>query len=399
MEKENGISNQKDYIITKDGRKIDNKFVEEISIGGSWSPKKPRKINIPEVTSAELVRGKPLKEWVKEPRTETPEFIYNTWMGAGKKVNFSYVEKQVEAFDKLNIHPTSFFIDDGWTTKNGDWLSVDKQKFPDGLEKSTKLLKEHNLKPGLWIAPLHVERSSELATNHPDWFIEKHGKPVSYWLKNTSFGETHYLLDPRKQEVVDYLGEVAQKIKDWGFEWVKSDFMSSLYLVKEISQEKKQYLTHKTLQIFKEKGLKVLACGAPWNASVGVADIIRISPDSGIPGMPDNIFGKLVNKYFVKNHLKSVKDWIRSVGTFIKTDPDMYFSTSVFKEDKQRLKEAQRKSIYRYSCLTLGDDFSKLSEKDIFTIKELRNQFYRAQKVRPVAIKMFIAGKNSGQKS
>ncbi len=392
MEKENGISNQKNYIITKDGRKIDNKSIEEISIGGSWSFKKPQKINIPEVTSTKLVRGKPSKEQVEKPRTETPEIIYNTWMGAKDKVSFSYVEKQVEAFNKLDIHPTSFFVDDGWATENGDWLSVNKQKFPEGLEPATKLLKENHLKPGIWIAPLHVEKGAELVKNHPDWFIGNHDKPILYWVKNTSYLKKHYLLDLRKEEVVDYLGKVAQKIKDWGFEWVKSDFMSSLYLVKGINQEEKQYLTHKTMEIFKEKGLKVLACGAPWNASIGVADIIRISRDSGIPEEPDNIFGKLINRYFVENNLRGIKDWIRPVGKFIKIDPDMYFSTSIFEKDKERLREAQLKSIYRYSCLTLGDDFSKLAVKDIQSIKELINQFYRAQKVRPIAIKMFIAG-------
>jgi alpha-galactosidase len=398
MEKENGNFNQERYIITEDGRKIDDKLIDEISIGGSWTPKKPRRINIPDVNSAELVRGKPLKEQVKKPRTEIPEIIYNTWMGAEKKVDYSYVKKQVEAFDKLDIHPTSFFIDAGWATKPGDWLSINKQKFPDGFERATKLLKEHNLKPGLWIAPLHVDKNSELAKDHPDWFMENNDKPILYWIKNTAFGGRHYLLNLRKEEVVDYLGEVAQKIKDWGFEWIKSDFMSSLYLVKSISQEEKQYLTHKTMEIFKEKGLKILACGAPWNASIGVADIIRISRDSGMPERPDNIFGKLVNKYFVKNHLKGVKENIRLVGKFIKTDPDMYFSTSVFEGDKQRLKEAQLKSIYRYSCLTLGDDFSKLAVKDTQTIKELINQFWRAQEVRPKAIKMFMAGQTN-QKS
>lgn len=392
VNQDQGITTEDEGITTEDGRIISNESVKEISRGGSWTPKNTKKRNIPRVTSPELVQCKPKKEWIEKPRTETPEIIYCTWMGAGNKVSFPFIEKQVKAFNELNIHPTVFIIDDGWATKVGDWLSVDKQKFPNGLKEATKLIKENDIKPGLWLAPLHVERNSELAKAHPDWFIESHGKPVSYWFKDTAFVKKHYLLDLRKEEAIDYLGEVAQKIKDWGFDWVKSDFMSSLYLVKEIGQEEKQYLTHRTMEIFKKNGLKVLACGAPWNASIGVADIIRISKDSGLPNLPNNIVSKLINKYFVNNYLGSIKDNIRLVGKFIKTDPDMYFSTSIFEKDKQKLKEAQLKSIYRYSCLTLGDDFSKLTAKDVQPIKELIEQFYRAQKVRPKAIKMFMAG-------
>lgn len=314
-------------------------------------------------------------------------------MGSGDKVNFAFIEKQLKAFEKLDIHPTTFIIDDGWENKPGDWLSVNQEKFPQGLEEITRLIKANKMEPWLWVQPFHTSKSSELAKNHPDWLVQKKGQPISFWLKNTSAGSPHYLLDARNNEVINYFEEVAKKVKNWGFEGVKLDFLSSLYVIPNIDKKEAQHLTHKTMEIFKEKGLTILASGCPFNAGVGVADFIRLSSDSGLPFLPDNMRGKLANKYFVKHHLKGVKDNRRLVSKFINIDPDMYYSTSVSEKDKQRLKEAQKLSLYRAGCLTLGDDFSKLSTNDAETIKELIKKFDRAQHWREFVTSKRIAPK------
>jgi len=383
MRKENGNFEQNKYLITEDGRKIDSKSIKKIAfIGGSWTSGRPLKINLPEVTSPKLVQGEPLEEWIKKSKRGNSEIIYCTWMGAGNKVNFTFIEKQIKAFNELNIHPTAFIIDAGWATKAGDWSSVDKQKFPHGLQEATKLIKENGMKPLLWLAPLHVEKDSDLAKKHPDWFIEKNGKPLSFWYKNTAFMPSHYLLDIRKIEVLKHLAKTAEEIKNCGFEGVKLDFLSSFYLVKDVSQKEKQRLTHKLMEIFKEKDLITVASGSPFNAVVGdVTDIVRLSSDSGLPNLPDNVVGKGANNYFVRHQLKGVIDNRRLVSKFINIDPDMYYSTSISGKDKQRLKKAQILSLYRAGCLTLGDDFSKLSPKDVMIIKELIDKFYRAQRL------------------
>jgi hypothetical protein len=384
MEKENNKPSQDEYLTTDDGRKIHQKSIEDIgSAGSSWTSGKTLGLGIPEVIQPKLVEGKPPEEWVKKPRMGKSEIIYCTWMGAGEKVDFNFIKKQIKAFRKLDIHPTVFIIDAGWTARAGDWLSTDKQKFPDGLEEATKLIKGNNIKPFLWLAPLHAEKNSDLAKEHPDWFIQHHDydKPISYWYKNTAFGKTHYLLDLRKKETVNYLEKVAQKVKNWGFEGVKLDFLSSLYLVENMSQEEKQLLTHKTMAIFKEKDLIILASGAPFNAAIGIADLIRLSSDSGLPNLPKNILGEGVNSYLVRHHLKGVEKNRRLISKFINIDPDMYYSNSVSNKDKQKLKKAQILSLYRAGCLTLGDDFSRLSSEDAVTIKELITKFYRAQRL------------------
>jgi len=379
MEKEAGIFNQEKFLLTEDNRKISEKSIKKISKAGqSWSSF-GGSIGFPQVNSTKLVQGEPLKEWIKKPRTEKSEIIYCTWMGAKENVDISYIKKQTEAFKKLDIHPTVFIIDDGWASKSGDWLSVDKQKFPNGIKEATNLIKENNMESWLWIAPLHIGQNSEFAREHPDLLTQKKGKPISFDHKNTCFSKNHYLLDLRKSEAVDYLDQVAKKFKEWGFEGAKIDFLSSLYLIKEMDQKEKQFLTHKTMEIFKEKGLRILASGCPFNAAVGVADYIRLSNDSGLPLPEDN---KIINLIFSWRSLKGVKKLRNIVDSFINIDPDMYYSNNTNKLTERNLFEAQRLSVYRAGCLTLGDDFSKLSGVKAEPIKKLIKKFYHAQKLR-----------------
>jgi len=114
-------------------------------------------------------------------------------------------------------------LDYGWENNNGDWLPI-KSKLPNG-EKDMKAfvekVKEMGMKPKLWCVPFDADTASNLAKEHPDWFVlNKDGEKVriSFW--NTFF------LCPAVPEVQEYQVELARRyIEDWGFDGLKIDGM------------------------------------------------------------------------------------------------------------------------------------------------------------------------------
>lgn len=101
-------------------------------------------------------------------------------------------------------------IDDGWQVtggpggvNGGPWTGNDR--FPDmpGLASSMKGL---GVKPGLWIRPL---LTSERV---PD-----------AWVRGTQSGGGQ-LLDPTNPAVLDYVGEIVDRVAGWGYQLIKHDF-------------------------------------------------------------------------------------------------------------------------------------------------------------------------------
>ena len=103
--------------------------------------------------------------------------------------------------------------DDGYQEYVGDWLKINKEKFPNGLEPIVKKIKEKGLIPGIWIAPFLVEKNSSIFKEHPEWILKK-------GVKNWSGA---YSLNFELEEVRDYIRKVFNYYKDLGFEFFEID--------------------------------------------------------------------------------------------------------------------------------------------------------------------------------
>ncbi len=57
-----------------------------------------------------------------------------------------------------------------------------KEKFPQGLLPISTLVRERNMRFGLWTAPIMVSEKSQAATAHPDWLLQRaDGSRVKEW--------------------------------------------------------------------------------------------------------------------------------------------------------------------------------------------------------------------------
>jgi alpha-galactosidase len=171
-----------------------------------------------------------------------------------------------------------FQVDDGWQMTIGDWEP--NAKFPGGMDGMAASIKVTGRKAGLWLAPLLVVPSSGLYQEHPDWLLrDGHGRPVS---AGFNWGEQLYALDTTHPGVLDWLRALMEKVRGWGYEYAKLDFLYAGALPGKRSVDMPREAAYR-------QGLKAirealgeayfLTCGAPVLPSLGLCDGLRVGPD------------------------------------------------------------------------------------------------------------------------
>jgi alpha-galactosidase len=108
-------------------------------------------------------------------REKVRPVLYNSWYATDFRVN----EEQQLALAKIakEIGVEMFVIDDGWFKGRvddhaglGDW-TVDKNKFPNGLQPMIERINAMGLDFGIWVEPEMVNPNSDLYRAHPDWVL------------------------------------------------------------------------------------------------------------------------------------------------------------------------------------------------------------------------------------
>jgi len=122
-----------------------------------------------------------------------------------------------------------FVIDCGWYKEDGvPWdvsmgdYEVSKELFPDGLEQTTKVIREHGLKPGIWF---EIENVGEKARAYQN---------MSHLLKRDGHVLTTSMRrfwDMRDPWVQNYLTDkVIKTLNRYGFEYMKIDYNDTIGL-------------------------------------------------------------------------------------------------------------------------------------------------------------------------
>ncbi len=121
-----------------------------------------------------------------------------------------------------------FVIDCGWFKEDGvPWdismgdYNVSPTLFPEGLEKTVELIKENNMKPGIWFEIDNLGRASKAYEEHKDHLLMRDGYPVTtysrrFWDMNDPWVE-NYLTD-----------KVIGTLNKYGFEYMKMDYNDTI---------------------------------------------------------------------------------------------------------------------------------------------------------------------------
>jgi len=194
----------------------------------------------------------------------------------------------LEFFNNNKEIPIDFIqLDDGYFTKIGDYLNIDQEKFPKGLDYLFYQIKNKGFKTGIWTAPFFAVRTSKLFKSHRDWFLTKKTKPLKVHFNWNSF---QYALDLTREDVLQHLSELYTELyhinTNLRMDFFKIDFLHAA--VPYGASYSKNYLTRAQVLYQGIKKIRetitsksfLLGCGAPLGPCIGLVDAMRISGDT-----------------------------------------------------------------------------------------------------------------------
>lgn len=300
------------------------------------------------------------------PNYDRPTLIqgYTSWYRHYQDISEEKLLHDLDALTASGMPTDIFQIDDGYQTAVGDWLSIDKTKFPGGIEPIAERIHSEGLKAGLWLAPFVCERNSSLFELHPDWILKDNdGEPLSAGCNWSG----SYALDIYNADVRGYLREVFDTVLNvWGFDLVKLDFLYAA-CIKPIGGRSRGQIMCEAMDFLRELvGDKlILGCGVPLGAAFGKVDFCRIGCDVGL-SWNDNPVMQQTHRERVstKNSILNTVFRRQLNYCFFGNDPDVF----LLREDNISLLHCQKQSLAVMnhlfgSVLFTSDDVGTYTEK------------------------------------
>jgi len=263
---------------------------------------------------------------IKEPRIKHLAG-YTSWYNYFSRINEEICLRDLDGMDRAKECVDIFQLDDGFQTATGDWLSVDKKKFPHGLKNLAQKIHAKVYLAGIWLAPFCAQITSQVAKDHPEWLIkdEKTGKTL---LRHIGWGGA-YALDIYHEGAREYIKHFFDVIlNDWGFDLVKLDFLFTQCITPRYGKTRGEIMCDGVDLLREACGDKfILGCGVPLGACMGIFDACRISCDV------NKMFeGNIVNMLGLNNEVPSAQGAINNTvfrrhldGRAFCNDPDVLF--------------------------------------------------------------------------
>ena len=207
-----------------------------------------------------------------------PIFGYTSWYRHYQNITSDIIREDLEGLLSQHEKADVFQIDDGYQTAVGDWLSVDADKFPDGMAQVASEIRDAGMLPGIWMAPFACEEKSEIFQHHKDWLLTDEN---GYSVKGGSNWSGFYALDIYNENVRSYLREVFRTVtQEWGYKLLKLDFLYAACIVPRRDKTRGQVMADGMKFLREIAGdAFILGCGVPLASAFGRVDYCRIGCD------------------------------------------------------------------------------------------------------------------------
>jgi len=281
---------------------------------------------------------------------------YESWYNHYTKISGELIKDDLENIGSsdnlINSYyikrgkPAVFQIDDGWEKTVGEWEA--NGKFPGGMKPLAEQIEGRGLIPGLWLAPVILNKSSAVFREKPEWLLrDSSGRLVKAGF-NPGWEGNFYTLDLSIPEVDDYLYALFDRvIDDWGYRYLKLDFLYAAFLPGLRAKGGAAFEHYNrvfgkiTSRTANRKGEPVawLGCGAVLEASYRFFPLMRIGADT--KGVWEDSFLKFIRHEGRPAALMNMRDTIgRSIlnrSVFI-NDPDVVFmrSSNIELDEKEK---------------------------------------------------------------
>jgi alpha-galactosidase len=152
--------------------------------------------------------------------------LYNSWYATTFNVNEEHQLALAKEAKEIGVE--MFVIDDGWFKGRvndkaglGDW-TVDKSKFPNGLNPLIDQINALGLDFGIWIEPEMVNPNSDLYRAHPDWVFH-------FPNRQRHEGRNQLMLNLAREDVYQYLYKCfSELLRENNIQFIKWDMNKAL---------------------------------------------------------------------------------------------------------------------------------------------------------------------------
>lgn len=229
-----------------------------------------------------------------KPLTDKKIKGYTSWYNYYQNISEDIILRDLEAISKKTDKVNTFQIDDGYQTAVGDWLSINKTKFPNGMKPIVEKIHAKGWQAGLWLAPFGAQKGSKLASEHSDWLVKgKNGKPIMVGANWGGF----YAIDIDNADARAYIKNVFDTVlNDWGFDLVKLDFLYATAVVPLLNKTRGQ-LAYESIDFLREcvGDKQILGCGVQQMPCFGKVEYMRIGADMAL-GWKHKFFRNLTHR-------------------------------------------------------------------------------------------------------
>lgn len=270
-------------------------------------------------------------------------------------------------------------IDDGYMTAWGDWDSFKPNAFPKHHQLShiSNDITEHNMRPGLWLAPYCADKHSIIVKQHPDWIIRNDkGIPSN----SSNCGKFFYGLDATNPAVRQYVYQcIYRAVHIWNFNVLKIDFLYAACLEGngkyDISMSRAQtmHLALETIRQAAGTNAFLIGCGCPISSGIGYVDAMRISADTGPTWYPS-----FPLPYWDYGTLPSLRAMIRNSISraplghrWWHNDPDCIMLGQHTKLTNEEIASAATIVAMTCGMLLLSDDLPKVNPSRMIIISKI----------------------------
>lgn len=335
-----------------------------------------------------------------KPRTNEKLKGYTSWYNYYQKISEDIILRDLNSLVKEKEYVNVFQIDDGFQTAVGDWLSIDKNKFPNGMKPIADAIHAQSLKAGLWLAPFGAQKGSAVAKNHPDWLIKnKKGKPICVGGNWGGF----YGLDIYNKDARAYIKKVFDTVlNDWGFDLVKLDFIYACSVVPMYNKTRGQ-IACEAMDLLREcVGEKlILGCGIWMMPCFGKVDYMRIGSDMSL-SWPHTFLRKLMHREDVStpNAVRNAAYRRCFNGRAFLCDPDVF----LLRKTNIGFTPEQQKTLSKFiklfgSVLFISDNIADYDDEQLKTFRDVLTDDAKLIAVNEVNDTMFVDYEQNGVKN